>query len=76
MKIATLRRWAWLPLAVALLAGFAYVVARSGPLAPIRVTVATVAEGRVERPVGPDHPVERRSEGQVTVAAADASGVI
>ena len=47
MKIATLRRWAWLPLAVALLAGFAYVVARSGPLAPIRVTVATVAEGRV-----------------------------
>ena len=47
MKIATLRRWAWLPLAVALLAGFAYVVARSGPLAPTRVTVATVAEGRV-----------------------------
>ncbi|MFV0665589.1 efflux RND transporter periplasmic adaptor subunit [Denitromonas sp.] len=47
MNTAALRRWAWLPLAIALLAGFAYVVARSGPLAPIRVTVATVTEGQV-----------------------------
>ena len=47
MNPAALRRWAWLPLAIALLAGFAYVVARSGPLAPVRVTVATVTEGQV-----------------------------
>ena len=47
MNPAALRRWAWLPLAIALLAGFAYVVARSGPLAPVRATVATVTEGQV-----------------------------
>ncbi|KAA3654621.1 MAG: efflux RND transporter periplasmic adaptor subunit [Proteobacteria bacterium] len=47
MNITAIRRWAWLPLALVLLAGFAYVVARSGPLAPVRVTVATVTEGQV-----------------------------
>ncbi|MDP3538075.1 MAG: efflux RND transporter periplasmic adaptor subunit [Azonexus sp.] len=42
-----LRRGALLLLAVLLLVVFAWVVARSGPLAPVRVTVTTAGEGRV-----------------------------
>lgn len=49
MKIETLwvRRAGFGLLGIALLAVFAFVVVRTGPFAPVRVTVVTVAEGSV-----------------------------
>lgn len=42
------RRFGLIALGLLLLAGFTLVVLRSGPMAPIRITVATVEEGRIE----------------------------
>jgi HlyD family secretion protein len=41
------RRWGQIALGLLLLAGFALVVLRSGPLAPIRITVTTIDEGNI-----------------------------
>ena len=41
------RRWGLISLGILLLAGFAAVLLRSGPLAPIRITVTTVDEGNI-----------------------------
>lgn len=44
----TLPRWVWLAvLGIALLAAFGWVVMRSGPLAPVQVTVTPVVKGEV-----------------------------
>ena len=47
MNSKLLKRLALFALAALLLVGFAFVVARSGPLAPVQVTVIEAAEGRV-----------------------------
>jgi len=47
MKSAPGRRWPLILLAAALLLAFAFAMFRTGPLAPIRVTVHTVADGAV-----------------------------
>ncbi|WP_227817286.1 efflux RND transporter periplasmic adaptor subunit [Nitrogeniibacter aestuarii] len=47
MKFALGRRWPLILLAVVLLGAFAFAMFRTGPLAPIRVTVHTVADGTV-----------------------------
>jgi len=47
MKSALGRRWPLILLAVVLLGAFAFAMFRTGPLAPIRVTVTTVAKGTV-----------------------------
>ncbi|QID19582.1 efflux RND transporter periplasmic adaptor subunit [Nitrogeniibacter mangrovi] len=47
MKPAVMRRWLLTALALVVLGAFALALLRSGPLAPIRVTVHTVAEGVV-----------------------------
>ena len=46
-RAAPWRRWAWAAVGVALLAALAWVALRSGPMAPMRVTVAPVQRAAV-----------------------------
>lgn len=48
MKLMLSKKWGLGVLGLVLLGAFAMVVARSGPLAPVRVTIVEVAQGQVE----------------------------
>lgn len=84
MKMQGLKRTALFGLGALLLIGFAFVVARSGPLAPVRVTVVEVAEGRVSPELFGIGTVEARrsyligptSPGRVLAVRVDVGDVV